>query len=320
MAAANQLAVQFHKSTYNVDHTIGYAVFMGVRPRPGTGGIDNAVFGPAADAVANPGVGNPLPTKAEFPKGSYYILAVYLNLNADGDAPGTFAYGPPGPVAATGIAIQLADNETITFYAVAAFTNLQGATNAIDAANRAAAPGNLVEAIDALNVAVQLAGPAVDPVANPAAAAGSLAQITNGNNFNLWYIMNGHANLQLHLENNIPGRETYVYTIALQLQHYNPHDPEHPANIDDTDMARVDELNATADLNSLARVYGANNPNALQITLRPIAPVAVAPTRIAGGSYSTPQYSIGGRRYKTSRTYKKKRSNKNKKNKNDTRK
>jgi hypothetical protein len=38
------------------------------------------------------------------------------------------------------------------------------------------------------------------------------------------------------------------------------------------------------------------------------------------GGYSAPQYSIGGGRYKTSRTYKKKRSNKNKKNKNDTRK
>lgn len=315
--APAQLAVQFHKSMYATDD-IGYAVFRGVRSTDGRNGINNDIFGAAG--AAGP-AGDPLGPNEALPKGSYYILAVYENVNNAG-APGTFAYhNPPNPGSVAG---QLVDGEIIRFYAVAAFTNLQGANDSIGRANArgVAAPANLVEAIRVLRTAAENNGIL-------AAAAGALTPIALENNFDLWRLMVGNTNLELHLQS--AANAAYGYTISdLVLQTNTATGLQNVVIPDEDDFNNAENVsyihglynNMAGDVLTITLTVADNNP-----TQAP-APIAgggnligsnLSGTDLIGG-YSAPQYSIGGGRYKTSRTYKKKRSNKNKKNKNDTRK
>jgi hypothetical protein len=353
MAAVNpgpaELAVQFHKSRYATDD-IGYAVFRGVQSMDGANGINNGVFGAAGGAApigAAPPAGEPLAPNPALPKGSYYILAVYQNLAGGG--PGTFSYPNPAPNPPTdSVAAELANGEIIRFYAVAAFTNLQGATDSIRRANdpRVAPPPNLVEAIGVLSNAAQANG----ALAARAAAAGALTPISLENNFHLWRLMVGRPELQLHLQSG--AGTAYGYTISdLVLQTNTVRGGVQ--NVQNAAIPTEVAFNNAANVTVIHGLYNGNGGDVLTITLRraPVAP-AQAPGQIRGGGnligggtdltgsnlsgtdltgsnlsgtdltggYSAPQYSIGGGRYKTSRTYKKKRSNKNKKNKNDTRK
>jgi len=341
MAAPPQLAVQFHKSRYADDDHIGYAVFRGVRSLSGANGIDNNVFAPVAggrSVAPAPPEGNPLGPNEALPKGSYYILAVYENLAPDGRNVGRFGY-TTDPRNANSVAAQLADGEIIRFYAVAAFTNLQGATDSIQRANSAAPPTNLAQALQILSNAAGAAA---------AAAPGALTPIVGENNFHLWRLMVGNhpnPNLELHLQSDARARLSHVYTItSLELETYNG------GRLNAFIPGRLDFNASTVDNIHIAYI---DQGNVLTITLRRAPNVNETPEQIRGGGnligggnlsgtdligggtdligsnlsgtdltggYSAPQYSIGGGRYKTSRTYKKKRSNKNKKNKNDTRK